>query len=76
MARLSHPNVLTVYEAGTFGDDVFIAMEFAAGGTLAAWLEDQDLDWRDILDVFRKAGRGLAAAHAGQQPATDPVGHS
>jgi len=64
MAKLSHPNVLTVHEVGTFGDEVFIAMEFAAGGTLTEWLAAQERSWREVLDVFLRAGRGLAAAHA------------
>jgi tetratricopeptide (TPR) repeat protein len=39
-------------------------MEFADGGTLKSWLKAQKRPLRDILDVFREAGRGLAAAHA------------
>ena len=31
IARLSHPNVVVVHDAGTFGDRVFIAMEFVDG---------------------------------------------
>src|SRR6266545_1518090 len=38
MARLKHPNVLTVYEAGSQGDRDFIAMELVEGDSLDAWL--------------------------------------
>ncbi len=64
IARLSHPNVIVVYEVGTFGDRVFIVMEFVRGDTVEAWLARGPRTWRDTLRVFRAAGRGLAAAHA------------
>jgi tetratricopeptide (TPR) repeat protein/tRNA A-37 threonylcarbamoyl transferase component Bud32 len=68
LARLSHPNVVQVYEAGLFGDRVFVAMEFIRGQTLRHWLAGQDLvpepeRWRKVLDMFMAAGRGLQAAH-------------
>ena len=64
MARLSHPNVVTVHEVGTFGDQVFIAMEFLSGVTLKSWLRQTQRRWQDVVEVFVQAGRGLAAAHA------------
>jgi len=64
IARLSHPNVVTVHDAGTFGDRVFIAMELINGATIDDWLRAAPRSWRQILDVFIAAGRGLAAAHA------------
>ncbi|QRK08122.1 serine/threonine protein kinase [Archangium violaceum] len=63
MARVSHPNVCSVYDVGTFGDQVFITMEFISGSTLHQWMK-QEHSWRDILRVFLQAGRGLEAAHA------------
>ncbi len=63
MARLSHPNVLPVYDAGLCDDTVFIAMEQVEGRTLRAWM-DEGHPWPRVLDVFGRAGDGLAAAHA------------
>ncbi len=62
-AKVSHPNVVVVFDAGTFGERVFIAMEFVEGHTLRFWLQVQERTWHEILDVFLAAGRGLAAAH-------------
>ncbi|MFY0536224.1 serine/threonine-protein kinase [Nannocystis pusilla] len=64
LARLSHPNVVQVYEVGRYGDDVFIAMELVPGKTLRTWLKSQAPTWRQVVRVFRQAGEGLAAAHA------------
>ena len=62
-ARLSHPNVVVVYDVGTYKDSVFIAMEFIEGGTLNFWLHAQPRGWRETLRTFLAAGRGLQSAH-------------
>jgi serine/threonine protein kinase/tetratricopeptide (TPR) repeat protein len=64
IARLSHPNVVSVYDAGTVDGRVYIAMEFVEGETVESWLRAGSRDWRSVVDVFIAAGRGLAAAHA------------
>ena len=64
IARLSHPNVVVVYDVGTFRESVFIAMEFVEGHTLGYWLQAAPRRWREVLEVYLAAGRGLAAAHA------------
>src|SRR5436305_9922079 len=58
IARLSDPHVVAVYDAGTFGDQVFVAMEFVEGKTLRHWLAETKRSWWEILDVFVPAGRG------------------
>jgi eukaryotic-like serine/threonine-protein kinase len=63
IARLSHPNVVVVFDVGTFEEKVFIAMEFVDGNTVTYWLEQKPRTWREILNVFIAAGRGLIAAH-------------
>lgn len=63
LARLNHANVVQVHDAGAIGDGAFVAMEYVAGKTLRQWLgTSRSVD--EIVDVFLKAGRGLAAAHA------------
>jgi predicted Ser/Thr protein kinase len=64
MARLSHPNVVTVHEVGTAGGRDFVAMELIHGESLAEWLRADRRPPAAILDAFFAAGRGLAAAHA------------
>jgi serine/threonine protein kinase/Tfp pilus assembly protein PilF len=63
MAKLSHPNVVAVYDAGTVDDQVFVAMEFVQSRTLREWMGDAHAP-AEILRVFREAGQGLAGAHA------------
>jgi len=76
IARLSHPNVLAVYDVGTFGGDgeeavdgiegpgVYVVMELVDGPDLQRWLDEAKPGWREIVEVFVAAGEGLAAAHA------------
>lgn len=64
MAQLTHPNVLPVYDVEVLDDAVFITMECVDGVTLRTWLK-QPRPTHEVLDVFRRAGLGLAAAHAG-----------
>ncbi len=63
LAKLSHPNVVPVYDAGMVGGQAFVAMEYVPGKTLRKWLK-APLTWRQIVAVMIDAGRGLAAAHA------------
>ena len=62
-ARLSHPNVVTVYDAGEDLGRSYIAMEFIDGETLQAWLQTQARSEVEVRDVFAQLARGLHAAH-------------
>ena len=64
LARLAHPNVVAVHDAGQVDGRVFVAMEFVPGVTLRHYLSQRTLHWREILALFVAAGRGLQAAHA------------
>jgi tetratricopeptide (TPR) repeat protein len=63
LAKLSHRNVVAIYDVGTYGERVYIAMEHVDGGTLRAWLATPHTP-DQILGVLLDAGAGLAAAHA------------
>lgn len=62
LARLSHPNVVHVYEVGEFDDQVYIVMEHVAGEDGRSW-GSQRRSWQEVVGVYTAAGRGLAAAH-------------
>jgi serine/threonine protein kinase len=64
MAQIGHPNLVAVYDVGTYGDKVFIAMEFVNGETLRDWGKRKfSKDWREILDAYMQGAAGLSAAH-------------
>ncbi len=63
LAMLSHPNVVQVYEVGEHEGAVYIAMEYVAGVTLRVWMDAERRPWGPVVEAFRAAGRGLAAAH-------------
>ncbi|WAS91558.1 serine/threonine-protein kinase [Nannocystis punicea] len=63
LARLSDPHVITVFDAGRFEGQVFLAMEFVEGGTLREWLAAKRRESAAIVAMFVAAGRGLAALH-------------
>lgn len=63
LAKLAHPNVVTVHEVGLHEGRLFIAMELVRGATLDMWLRAEPRTWQATLEVFIQAGRGLEAAH-------------
>ncbi len=63
LAQLSHPNVVSAYDAGTVAGDVFVVMELVEGDTLNRWIEKNHPPRRRIVEAMIAAGRGIAAAH-------------
>ncbi|MCA9651023.1 MAG: serine/threonine protein kinase [Myxococcales bacterium] len=64
LAKVAHPHVVHVYEAGRIDGRVLIAMELVRGQTLRQWQRAAPRGCAEILDAYRQAGQGLAAAHA------------
>ncbi|MEM7156980.1 MAG: tetratricopeptide repeat protein [Myxococcota bacterium] len=63
MARLSHPNVVTVHDVGITDDRAFVAMELVEGTTLRGWQRERRRAWREVLQMYLAVGRGIVAAH-------------
>jgi eukaryotic-like serine/threonine-protein kinase len=64
LARLSHPNVVTVFDVGTWEEQLFMTLEFVSGGSVRTWLAARPATgWREVLALYVQAARGLAAAH-------------
>jgi len=61
LAKLSHPNVVPIYDVLEHDDRVFLVMELVKGRTLRAAAEGQSVG--QIVRAYRQAGEGLAAAH-------------
>ncbi len=65
VARLSHPNVVAVYDQGADGQTLYLAMEYVPGRTLRDLMNERGrLAPRDALDIMDGILAGLAAAHA------------
>lgn len=64
LARLSHPNVVQVYDKGPAGQEhYFIALEYLEGQSLDQWLREEKRPLAAIIDTFLLIAKGLAAAH-------------
>jgi tetratricopeptide (TPR) repeat protein len=61
LAKLSHPNVVAVFDVGVEQGHVYIVMELVRGDTLRTWINDRPIG--EIVDAYRQAAQGLAAAH-------------
>jgi serine/threonine-protein kinase len=62
--RLSHPNIVTIYDVGKSGDVAYIAMEFLQGRELREILNDsQTLPVERVLDIVIQVALGLTYAH-------------
>ncbi|NJK33041.1 MAG: serine/threonine protein kinase [Deltaproteobacteria bacterium] len=64
LAKVEHPNVVAVYDAGQTPQGLYFELQLVLGHHLRHWLMLANPSWRDVLDVLVAAGRGLAAIHA------------
>jgi tetratricopeptide (TPR) repeat protein/predicted Ser/Thr protein kinase len=63
LAKLSHPNIVQIYEVGEEDGQIYLVMELIDGDNLRDWRTLEERGWRAIVACWIDAGRGLAAAH-------------
>src|SRR5580658_5190815 len=63
LARVSHPNVVSVHDGGSYGELAYLVMEYIEGQTLRGWLTARERPASETLAVLREAGEGLRAIH-------------
>ncbi|HPF70106.1 MAG TPA: serine/threonine-protein kinase [Candidatus Krumholzibacteria bacterium] len=63
LARLRHPNIAVVFDAGQDGDDAWLAMEFIDGPPITAWAREHGLDLRARVELVRQVCAGVNHAH-------------
>jgi tetratricopeptide (TPR) repeat protein/tRNA A-37 threonylcarbamoyl transferase component Bud32 len=64
LAKVAHPNVISIHDAGTHLGRVFLAMELVRGVNLSEWIRRERPTASRLIARFAEAGRGLAAVHA------------
>ena len=62
LAKLAHPNIVPIHDAGEAEGDLYIVMHRVRGATLRD--TQRGKTWQEIVDLYVQAGRGLAAVHA------------
>ncbi len=61
--RLSHPNIVTIYDVGETQDVAYIAMEYLAGPTLREIMDRGPMPLDLVLETARQMAQALAFAH-------------
>ena len=62
-ARLEHPNIARVYESGLLRGGYYYAMELIHGTPLDAYVRDNDLPRRQMLELLRTVSQAVEHAH-------------
>lgn len=62
-SALNHPNILTVFEIGSFDDSQYIATEYIKGKTLRHRMRERSMNLDEALGIALQVAAALAAAH-------------
>jgi serine/threonine protein kinase len=64
LARLSHPNILKIFDYGEHEGQPYLVMEYISGGTLKEWMTSHAVPWQRSAQLVACIARALEAAHA------------
>jgi serine/threonine protein kinase len=63
-AKIRHPNVCPIFDAGRIDDQYYLTMALIEGQTLVDWMKDRMVNPREAAELARKLARALEAVHA------------
>jgi serine/threonine protein kinase len=64
LARISHPNIVSIYDVGVQGDELYMATEFVEGMTLREWIGSSPRPkWHAICEVMLQLAAGISVVH-------------
>ncbi len=63
IASMHHPNIVTIFDIGMAGEELYISMEYVHGGDLKKRMESH-VPPNVAIDIVAKIGSALASAHA------------
>lgn len=62
-ARLTHPNIVTIYEVGTEKNFYFLAMALLSGQTLNNYILNQNVSIKEVIDIIEQIASALDVLH-------------
>lgn len=63
LAKLSHPNIVKIFDSGEFEGSPYLVMDYIKGGTLKDLMKGKPLPWQKSVQIIIHMARALEAAH-------------
>jgi len=63
IAKLAHPNIVTIYDLGVHEGRYYLSMEYVSGGSLRELLDNDDIETSEAVRIFKELAKILSYAH-------------
>lgn len=63
LARLDHPNIVTILDSGQVGDQYYLVTEYVDGVNLAQYLRTRQSSLREVVDLLTQVCGAITYAH-------------